>query len=306
MKPFISTTLKGMIIGIANIIPGVSGGTMAFVLGIYKQLTEAIGYFLIRPEKRKEYFLFLTNLGIGVILGFLLFAKLISYLLGIDLPAGSPVPLSYVPTFGFFLGLIIGSIPVLFKLQTDTKSSSIRIILAFLGFGLLFALASLREPSNNIATQSSLIKDFGLFKLVSLPIERGIWLFIIGILAAFTMVVPGVSGSALLVALGEYGPILNYISDRSLIPIAIIGGGVAIGIIFATLLMAKLLEHRAGATFYFIMGLIVASCIQIIIQMISVPTSIVAWIICIPSVASGIYVAYLSAKLQPTENSDSL
>lgn len=301
MKQTLSTALKGMIIGIANIIPGVSGGTMAFILGIYHQLTEAIGYFLIRPEKRKEYFLFLVNLGIGVVFGLLLFAKLISFLLGVNLPENSPTPFTYIPTFGFFLGLIIGSIPVLFKLQTDTKCNVQRIILAILGVLLLIGVASLREPDSNAANQSTLIKDFGLFKLMSIPTSRMIWLFIVGILAAFTMVVPGISGSALLVALGEYGPILNYIDERSIIPIGIIGGGVVVGIILATLLMAKLLEHRPGPTFYFIMGLIVASCGQILLQMASVQVPITSWLISIPTTALGIYVAFLSDKLQPKE-----
>ncbi|MGL5956388.1 MAG: DUF368 domain-containing protein [Brevinema sp.] len=297
MTNFISTGIKGMLIGIANIIPGVSGGTMAFVLGIYHQVTEAIGYFLIRPEKRKEYFFFLCNLAIGAILGLLLFAKLISFLLGVT--ENSPLPFTYVPTFGFFLGLIIGSIPILFRMQKDTRFSIPRLGLFILGAILLIALAFLREPSNTLSEQSQIIKDFGVFKIVSLPLSRMIWLFIVGILAAFTMVIPGISGSALLVALGEYAPILNYISDRSLVPLAIIGIGVGVGIIAATLLISKLLEFRPGATFYFILGLIVASCGQIIFYMISSQASVLAWIVSIPTVAMGIYLALFSAKLSP-------
>ncbi len=299
MKNILSTALKGMLIGVANIIPGVSGGTMAFILGIYHQLTEAIGYFLIRPEKRKEYFIFLCNLGIGVVVGLLLFAKLISFLLGVDLPADAPTPFTYVPTCGFFLGLIMGSFPVLSKMQTDTKCTSIRLVLLILGATLLIVIASLREPANIIYEQSQIIKDFGVFKITALPISRMIWLFFIGILSAFTMVVPGISGSALLVALGEYAPILNYISERLLVPLGIIGAGAGFGIILATLLMSKLLEHKPGATFYFILGLVGASCSQIISQMLSVEVPISSWIIAIPMTTIGMYIAFLSEKLQP-------
>ncbi len=301
MKEFFNITLKGMLIGISNIIPGVSGGTMAFVLGIYQKLTEAIAYFLIKPENRKEYLIFLCNLGLGIIIGFLVFAQLISFLLGIDLPKDSPLPFSYTPTFGFFLGLILGSIPVLAKMQTDVKFSFTRLGLICLGFASLFAISSLREPSNIITEQARLIKDFGLFQIVALPMHRIIWLFIIGIIAAFTMVIPGISGSALLIALGEYGPILNYISERSFFPIAIIGGGVIIGIILATLLMTKLLEQRPGATFYFILGLIFASCIQILLQMIAAQSSIIAWFVSIFTIITGIFLALLSSKLQAQE-----
>lgn len=299
MTNIFSLIIKGMFVGIANIIPGVSGGTVAFILGIYKQLSEAIGYFLIRPEKRKEYIIFLAQFMIGVVLGFLLFAKLISFLLGADLPENSPLPFSYVPTFGFFLGLIIGSIPVLIKLQQDTKFSIVRISLVILGFSALFMIASLKSGSVSTNQNLELIKDFGLFKIQSLSFSRGIWLFIVGIIAAATMVIPGISGSALLVALGEYGNILYYIDQRSLVPIAIIGLGVGFGLIASTLTMAKLLEKRSGATFYFIMGLVIASCVQIIIQMVQAQASIIAWIISIPMTGIGIVIALQSDKLQP-------
>ncbi|MGL4677499.1 MAG: DUF368 domain-containing protein [Brevinema sp.] len=299
MNNFINTSIKGMLIGIANIIPGVSGGTMAFVLGIYNKLTEAIGYFLIRPEKRKEYFFFLCNIAFGIILGLLVFAKLISFLLGVNLPENSPVPFTYIPTFGFFLGLIIGSIPVLFRIQKDTKYSLPRLGSSLLGAIFLITLALLREPTNTLAEQSQILKDFGLFKIITLPLSRMIWLFIVGILAAFTMVIPGISGSALLVTLGEYAPILNYISERSLVPIAIIGMGAGLGIIIATLIISKLLEYRPGATFYFILGLIATSCGQIMFQMINTQASLLSWVISIPITIGGIYLALLSAMLSP-------
>jgi len=303
MKDLFNTIFRGMLVGIANIIPGVSGGTMAFVLGIYQQLTEAIGYFFIRPEKRKEYFLFLLKFGIGVIIGFLLFAKLITFLLGVNLPNNSPLPITYIPTFGFFLGLIVGSLPILIKLQTDTKFTSRRLLLIILGIITLFILSSFKESTNTIVTNSTLIKDFGIFKIVSLSLERSLWLIVIGILSAATMVIPGISGSALLVALGEYGPILSYVDSRSLTPLVFIMIGVGIGLILATLIMSKLLEHKAGATFYFIFGLIIASCIQIIIHMLNANGSITIWLYTIITIICGILLAIQSEKLQAKNSS---
>ncbi|MGL4367517.1 MAG: DUF368 domain-containing protein [Brevinemataceae bacterium] len=296
MKDF-SLIFKGMMIGVANIIPGLSGGTVAFILGIYSKLTEAVGYFLIKPEKRKEYFVFLIQIGIGAVLGLLLFAKLITVLLGINLPENSPLPFSYVPTFGFFLGLIIGSLYTLFKIQKDTKISFIRILLTIAGISLLFGLLLLKPAQtttlNNIET---LIKDFGIFKITSLSVSRSIWLFSVGIITAFTMVIPGISGSALLVALGEYGPILNYISERSIIPIGLIGMGVVIGIISAGLMMTKLLEKRSGDVFYFILGLVSASCIQLTFYMVEAGASTYTWICAAGTIGLGILLALQSAK----------
>lgn len=298
MKDTFSLIFKGMLVGIANIIPGVSGGTMSFVLGIYPQLTEAIGYFLIRPQKRKEYSLFLLKLGIGIVLGFLLFAKLIVWLLGVKLPEGSPLPYSYVPTFGFFLGLILGSVFVLFKMQSDSKFSFKRLGLVFLGFFALLLVNSLRNLKGTTGLEETIIKDFGIFKITMLPIARALWLFLVGILAAATMIVPGISGSALLVALGEYGPILSYVGERSITPIAVIGIGFAIGIWAATLLIAKLLQKYPGATFYFILGLVIASCWHIVANMINAHAPFSAWPIGIVTVIIGFVLALQSSRLQ--------
>lgn len=297
MKEIVNIFIKGILIGSANVIPGISGGTMAFVLGVYERLTESIGCFFLKKEKQKEYVLFLSNIGIGIILGFLLFSRIVIYLLGINQPEALGLPFSYVPTFGFFLGLILGSIPILVNLQNDTKFSWQRAGLVLFGMLVIFGIGMLK-PSNIIFQETyPIIRNFGFVKLIMMPIERILWLFFVGILAAFTMVIPGVSGSALLVTLGEYGPILGYISDRSIIPIGAVSAGIGLGIVVSTIFMSKLFEKRPGATFYFVLGLVVTSCIQIVIRMINAEPSFFACVCTAVTIIFGILTALQSAKL---------
>lgn len=116
--------LKGILIGIANLIPGVSGGTMAFILGIYKDLTEAIGFFLQNRSKRKSYSILLVTIGLGAIVGVILFARLFTFLL--ESPSSSQV------TYVFFIGLILGSVPFVLNLHYDMKFNPRRISIAAL------------------------------------------------------------------------------------------------------------------------------------------------------------------------------
>ena len=300
MKEAISLVLKGMFIGIANIIPGVSGGTVAFITGIYHDLNEAVGFFLIRKEKRWTYILFLSRLFIGMVLGFLLFARAISYLLGVkSFAVGGPLPLSFVPTYALFFGLIVGSLPVLFKMQSDRKPTPIRGVLFVLGAALLIGLANLPQRNSIDVLASYPSYQIGPFTWQVLSYYRTITLLIVGFMAAFTMVIPGVSGSALLVALGEYGPILNYINERSISHLAFLGMGIVIGIICATMLMTKLLEKWPGHTFYAILGLIAASCVQIMTIMFGAGAPVSMLLLGVVTFAIGVAVALQSERLAP-------
>ena len=300
MKETISLVLKGMFIGIANIIPGVSGGTVAFITGIYHDLNEAVGFFLIRKEKRWSYILFLGRLFIGVVLGFLLFARAISYLLGVkSFSVGGPLPLSFVPTYALFFGLIVGSLPVLFKMQSDRKPTPLRGVLFVLGALLLIGLANLPQRNSIDVLASYPSYQIGPFTWQVLSYYRTITLLIVGFMAAFTMVIPGVSGSALLVALGEYGPILNYINERSISHLSFLAIGIAVGIICATMLMTKLLEKWPGHTFYAILGLIAASCAQIMIIMFGAGAPVSMLLLGVVTFAIGVAIALQSERLAP-------
>ncbi len=282
--------LKGMIIGIANIIPGVSGGTMAFILGVYDRLTEAIGGFISNKTKRVEYIKFLSVIVIGAVVGILLFAKLLTWLLS--------MPVSTQITYFFIIGLIIGSMPFIFRLHSDMKPSFKRIL--FLVIGLTLVIFTTMIGGAEEATKTAEIKYtfFGFINITEFDFAHNIWLTICGFLSAAAMVLPGISGSALLVSLGEYGNILYIVNNMLVVPGIFFGLGIIPGIILCAKVISLLLKKYTAETYYFIIGLMLASIYQIAIEIkgeLSVlPLVILASIL---SLAAGFCVSYFTSKL---------
>lgn len=236
--------LKGGIIGIANIIPGVSGGTMAVVLGIYEKLIEALGNFFTDKTRRKEYFLFLLKIGMGAGMTILLFSWVMDYLLT-----------NYrVYTYVFFIGLILGSIPSIYKSHSDMKLNFISIFTFLMAVALILGLFFFApEETANI--------DQGAVHQWS--VQKGLILIICGILSGGSMIMPGISGSFILVLLGQYHYIIRSLKNLSVLPLFFLGIGIGIGIWTFAKIIDYLLKRYPKETFYFILGLVIASLIPI-------------------------------------------
>lgn len=259
MRKSLSLVIKGFIIGIANIIPGVSGGTLAITLGIYEDLIGAISHFF---SKLKDNLKLLCPIGVGAILSILVLSNLIKYALE-----------NYkIPTTLFFVGLIIGGIPLLIKkLKEEQKSekSIINYLVFILTFIFVALFAFLKEGNAHISFSSM---DFlGYIKL-----------FVVGAIAAATMVIPGISGSFVLMMLGYYEPIINVVSEIShlnnivnnlliLIPLGI---GLVVGIVLIAKLIEYLLKNHPVKTYYGIIGFVCASLISIITPLFSITFNI--------------------------------
>jgi putative membrane protein len=241
----IKIILKGMTIGFANIIPGVSGGTFAFIFGIYYRLTEAIGNFFINKEKRKEYFFFLLKVFAGAGFSILLFAKALTFLLEYS-------QVSKQITYFFFIGLIGGSIPFIVKSHTDMGINLKRILILLIGIILILLTIMVKgESSENIDHNS--------------PV-RLLWVFSCGLFSGGAMIIPGFSGSALMVSLGEYENIVGlYLGNikEHIIPIVFFSLGCFAGIIAFAKAVEICFRNFKAETLYFILGLIGASLIQI-------------------------------------------
>ena len=251
---FILDTIKGALIGVANVIPGVSGGTMAVSLGIYNRLISSISH-LFRDFKKS--IATLIPILLGCALGIVGFSYAIKYLL-----ANQPLP-----TCLAFLGLILGGIPVLFKDMKEgiKKSKNGRLtavnVLAFL---LLFAFA--------IALPLLKSSDDTFMTLTATP-DTMVILFFMGVIAAATMVIPGVSGSMIMMIFGYYYGIINSITGfidglkagsisamaaqlGILIPFGI---GAVLGIFLISKLIEYLFERHTVSTYAAILGLILSS-----------------------------------------------
>ena len=243
--------IKGFIMGIANIIPGVSGGTLALTMGIYEDFINAISHFF---NKLKENIKFLLPIFIGIGLSLLTMSNVIS-------SAFDKFP---VPTTFFFMGLVIGGLPLLTSKVKDSKEKkqASSYIIAFITFCLVMLLAFSPELFGDGLSDVDLnnlnIGGYGI-------------LFLVGVVAAATMVIPGVSGSLVLMLLGYYLPIVNSIKDlthfnnigSNLLILIPFGIGVVVGIILIAKLIEWLLKKYEAKTYFGVLGFIVASVIAI-------------------------------------------
>ena len=240
MKDTIMLMLKGGVIGVANIIPGVSGGTMAVVLGIYERLIEAIGNFATNKEKRKEYIILLAQIGIGAALAILVLSWLMDFLLT-DYP---------VYTYLFFIGLIAGSIPAIYKAH-DEMSLNFSSAIAFLtGMALILSFALLFPDVEKS-------KDINFDYQVT---TAGLALLLVaGVFAGGSMIVPGISGSFIMVLMGQYRIVIKAIKEMNIVVLGAVAVGAAAGVWGFAKLIDFLLKTKPKETMFFILGLVVAS-----------------------------------------------
>ncbi len=226
---------RGILMGISDLIPGVSGGTIAFILGIYDRLLESISGFFSRDWKK--YLGFLVPLGIGVVITLLLFSRVIEYLLEHH----------YEATQFFFMGLIIGVIPYIMKQAEVKKNFTARHVVILLVIGTALAITAFIPTEENLAP------------ITSLTVPVFFLLFFSGWLASMAMLLPGISGSFILLLLGVYSTAINALSTLN-IPVAMaIGAGVIIGFIVSSKAIQYLLEHFTYVTYAAIIGLILGS-----------------------------------------------
>ena len=251
MKDNIILVVKGFIMGIANIIPGVSGGTLALTLGIYEKFIGAISHFF---KNLKENLRFLIPIFIGMGLSILTMSNVVS-------TCFEKFP---IPTTLFFIGLVIGGVPLLTSKvkDSDEKKHISSYLIMLCTFLLVIVLAFSEEIFGS---------GLGNANLNSISVSGFIMLLIVGMIAAGTMIIPGVSGSLVLMLLGYYLPIVNKIKELThfknifdniliLLPFGI---GILIGIVLIAKLIEWLLKKYEVKTYFGVIGFILASIIAI-------------------------------------------
>lgn len=272
--------LRGVVIGLANIIPGVSGGTMMVSMGIYDTIIGCINSLF---KDFKRCIKTLWPYALGMVLGILGLAKLITFLL-------ETYPL---PTNMAFIGLILGGLPMILKKLKGEKKGVAGVIAFVLAFALVVGLKIVGGGNGADAS-------------ITLSIGQMIILFFMGVIAAATMVIPGVSGSMMLMLLGYYNPVVGSVSGLVdallsgnigamlsccgvLIPF---GVGVVVGIFAVAKLIEILLRRFPGPTYCAIMGLVTASPVAILLGLSYVGVTAVTVIVSIVALALGCVAAY--------------
>ncbi|SDH89891.1 putative membrane protein [Alteribacillus persepolensis] len=228
--------LRGMAMGASDLIPGVSGGTIALVLGIYHRLIAAINHFFSR--KWKEQLGFFIPLGIGIGIALISLSNLLEWLLQ-TYPG---------PTYSFFMGLILGTIPILLK-EADYKYSfrpyHYVIVAAAAVFIILTGIYSGAESAGQIVH--------------TLTASDYVYLFFAGWLASSAMILPGVSGSFVLLILGAYETIIHALTSLDIPIIITVGFGVLAGITIMSKFLHYLLSVYRTGTYAVMSGFLIGS-----------------------------------------------
>lgn len=236
---YIKNIICGMLIGVANAIPGVSGGTMAVILGIYDKMMYACSL-----KNLKNNLKFLLPLGLGAVLGVIALSNVI-----VGAMENYPMILNFC-----FIGLVLGSIPALYKKAADEKIHHRNWVF----FAAALALMIFLTVVNPEATANKTIAEFGGIS----PWFCG-WLFFTGAVGCIAMILPGLSGSLILLLFGTYGAVMESIATFNLILIAVIGAGVLTGGVVGIKVIKKMLRFHPQALYFGILGLMAGSVIII-------------------------------------------
>ena len=285
---YLILVLKGCCIGVANIIPGVSGGTMAVMLGIYERLIHAlhhIGFSTVRKllailtlkkgtisEARTELyridFGFLIAITCGALFAVVASARLIIYLQNEQ----------YDPTYGFFSGLVLTSVIIPFKmLKRFTVKECLSLLLAAgLTVGLTFGMSgekrleSVRQKhelsdksgpgkESRLSGNTTTAAPQAVSKDTNHTVDRLLYLFLCSAIAVSAMILPGISGSFIFLLLGVYFDVLAAVDNRDWIVIGVVALGGVVGLLAFTRLLNYVLERHHDLTVSFLIGLMLAS-----------------------------------------------
>lgn len=232
--------IKGIVVGATTSVPGVSGGTMALILGIYDKIIHSMSKLF---KNFKVNGLFLGVVGIGMVLGLVLAAPFVEF--AID---------NYkYPALYFFIGIVFAGVPVLLKKANQGKKKKTDIIFFIIGSLIIGALLLFEY-----FYKGELFNLSGGLNLVDIII-----LFVSGIIIAIALILPGISTSFLLVVLGLYKPLIEAVKTKNmgfLLPVVI---GTIFGTFATTGILEKLMNEKPRQTYLMILGFVAVSVVQV-------------------------------------------
>lgn len=251
MKKLIITALQGFCMALADSVPGVSGGTVAFVLGFYEKFINSLNALVSKNSDKKGSLKFLGKLGIGWAIGLVLASLILSNVFETHIYAISSL----------FIGFILFAIPTIIKEEKEILKGKYKyLIFTLIGIAVV-ALLTYFNP----ASGGGIKVDVN-----NLNIGLCIYVFLVGMVAISAMILPGISGSTILLICGLYMPIISSIKEvlhlqLSYLPILIVFGfGVLTGIALIIKLVKKALEKYRSQTVYTIIGLMIGSLYAIV------------------------------------------
>lgn len=252
LKEWILNFINGFCMALADSVPGVSGGTVAFILGFYDKFIGSLdSLFRGKKEEKKSALLFLIKLGIGWACGFIIAALVL----------GSIFNEQIYNISSLFIGFIIFAIPiVIYEEREALKKNYLNVLFALIGIVFVVAITLLNPASGQGISVHVDKLSIGLIAYV----------FFAAMIAISAMVLPGISGSTLLLIFGLYVPIMSAVKEFlhmnfSYFPIlCVFGLGVITGIVLFVGLIRKALENFRSQTIYVIIGMMIGSLFSIV------------------------------------------
>ncbi|MBP5395000.1 MAG: DUF368 domain-containing protein [Candidatus Methanomethylophilaceae archaeon] len=269
VKDHLRTFLNGVVAGIASILPGVSGGLILVLCGTYERLIEDISKL---REKLKPEFVYLVSIAVGLVVGMLACTILLDRVL--DEYAA--------PLMALFFGLIVAQVPEVWKLTGHEKGTKLplsSVICMAVGLGLIIALMVINGTGNEVDTEDHSFGNLVLFGLC-------------GVILAISKVMPGISGSSLLIALGLFDVTIHSVADLDIYFIAPLCVGLLIGLLGFAKVMDFCLKRYRTQTYMLIMGLTIGSLLVIIQELIEESLDMWGWAVCIVMAILGVAASY--------------
>ena len=269
LKDHLRSFINGVVTGIASILPGVSGGLILVLCGSYERLIEDISE--LRQKIRPEFF-FLVAIASGLLVGMLACTLFLDWTL--DRFAA--------PMMAFFFGLIVAQIPEVWKLTGYEKGSKISvasIICLAVGLGIIIALMVVNGGGRVVDTDDHSVGNMVLFALC-------------GIVLAVSKVMPGISGSSLLIALGLFEVTISSVAHLDMYFIAPLCVGLLIGLFGFAKVMDMCLKRFRTETYMLILGLTVGSLMIIIQELVNSSLDAAGWAVCIVMAVLGVIGSY--------------
>lgn len=262
----ITTILKGIWIGGTMTVPGVSGGSMAMILGIYDKLVSSISSFSKHP---KDSFIFLLEFLIGSFIGMILFAN----------PMLKLITLYPMPTLYFFIGAVGGGIPLIFKEAKVTNLTYRTIIYPIIGVALVCLIGLI--PSGIFTSTSSNSLSSMLMQIIA------------GLIISVALVLPGISVSYMLLIIGMYDTVMIAITQLDILSLIPLGIGLAIGILLTTRMLDKAMTNYPQPTYLVIFGFILGSLREIFP---GIPSGFELPLCLLTGIAGFLFIYYISKK----------
>ncbi len=269
VKDHIRNFINGVVTGIASILPGVSGGLILLLCGSYERLIEDLSDLRrkIRPE-----FLFLMFLGLGLLVGMVACTLFLDWTLD----------KFEAPMMAFFFGLIVAQIPEVWKLTVNGKGSEIPVssyIWLGIGLGIVIALMVINGDGRVVDTEDHSFSNMMIFGLC-------------GVVLAVSKVMPGISGSSLLIALGLFEVTISSVAHLDVYFVIPLGIGLLIGLFGFAKVMDICLKRYHTQTYMLIMGLTVGSLIIILRELVGKSMDAAGWAVCIVLAIAGVAGSY--------------